>query len=411
MTEERREGPLAGVKVLELSRLIAGPSCAQILADLGADVVKVERKGGGDELRGSGPGFLKDANGQKTQESSMFLAFNRNKRSIEMDLSDPGDLKTVRRLVAEADVFIENFKVGVLAKFGLDYESLNQLKPDLIYLSVTGFGLDGPYAMRPGTDGVCQAISGFQSLNGEPDGPSQRANVSVIDMFTGLYAAVSVLAALRNKEVLGGGGQHADSALLDSAMYLVGSRALDYRLTGVVPRRSGNVMAHAAPSQVYACSDGEVFVQAAWDDHFARLCAGLGREDLAADPRFTLWNDRVANRVAMNEVLCAEFAKMTVAVAETMLEGADILHAPINSIAQALDNPQVKHRGIAMTAAHTLGVDAPLMASPIRLSKTPVAYVRPPPMLGEHTEEVLREWLGEAAVPRNANNKLKSEPA
>lgn len=398
---EAAAGPLAGIKVLELGRLVAAPLCGQILGDLGADVVKVEQKGVGDSYRHYGPAFLKDADGAKTAESSSYLSVNRNKRSMELDFADPADLATVRALAAQCDVFIENFKVGDLAKYGLDQESITKANPNVIYLSVTGFGQTGPYAQRPGTDGVCQALSGFQSITGEEDRPPQRVGVVVIDLLTGVYAAVSVLAALRHREVLGGGGQAIDAALLDTAMAMTANRSVDYAISGEVPRRHGNRVPGLAPSQLYGCRDGEVFVQAAWDDHFRRLCNGLGRPDLAADPRFGGWDDRVANEAALNAELEAEFRKRTTGEASDLLEAAGILHAPVNTIPQALENPQVVHRGLQVRTNHPLQDDIPLIASPIRLSKTPITYRRPPPMLGEHTDEIIRDWLGGAAPARD----------
>lgn len=393
-------GPLQGLKVLEISRLIAGPSCAQILGDLGADVVKIERKPKGDEIRHIGPGFVRDEAGGQTDLSSMFLSFNRNKRSIALDLTDDMDRETIRRLAVEADVFLENFKSGGLDKYGLGYSSLRALNPNLIYVSITGFGLDGPWADRPGTDGVLQALSGFQSLNGEPDQLPQRASISIIDICAGLYAAISVLAALRNREVLGGPGQQIDTALLDCAMYIVGSRVLDYRLTGISPQRIGNGLANSSPCQVYSCRDGEMFVQAAWDDHFVRLAEAVERPELARDGRFSKSSDRIAHAVALDRELGSIFQQFTVAELNDRLEKAGILHAPVNSIAQALDNVQVKHRKLEIVTETQGGLPAPMIASPIRLSETPVTYRRPPPELGQHRAEVLSDWLGEDCSER-----------
>jgi crotonobetainyl-CoA:carnitine CoA-transferase CaiB-like acyl-CoA transferase len=386
-------GPLSGIRVLELGRLIAAPTCGQILGDLGADVVKVERSDSGDEYRNYGPHFIKDAAGENTREASSFMSVNRNKRSISLDFSDPESLRTARQLAERCDVLIENFKVGALQKYGLDREAVSRANPQVIYLSVTGFGQDGPFATRVATDGVCQAMSGFQSLNGEPEGEAQRTGVSIVDMVTGLYGAISVLAALRAREVLQSGGQSIDAALLDAAVALVGHKATDYRLSGVEPRRNGNAHVGAAPSQDYRCRDGWIFVQAAWDHHFERLCHCLGKPELAQDERFRFWSARVQNSAVLNSVLEPLFADQTVAELSARLDAAEILNAPINSVPEALENAQVKHRALEVPMRHPLGAEVRLTASPVRLSKTPVSYRRPPPMLGQHTAEVLRDWL------------------
>lgn len=386
-------GPLHGIRVVELSRLIAGPSCAQILADLGADVVKVERSPAGDEVRQTGPGFVRDGEGRRTSLSSLFVACNRNKRSIALDFADEADLATLKALIARADVFIENFKPGGLARYGLDPESLSRAHPLLIHLSVTGFGSDSHLTDRPATDGVLQAISGFQSLNGEADGPPQRASVPVVDLCAGLYAAVAVLAALRSREVQGEPGQHCDIALLDSAMALVASRAIDYRLTGEVPRRNGNALSDSAPCNVYRCRDGDMFVQAAWDQRFQSLCEAIGRRDLAGDPRFAARPERVRNAAELDRELADSLRHWTLADLSEALSAAGVIFAPVNTIDCALESEPVLERGLEREMDGARGGRVPMIASPIRLSRTPVRYRMAPPEPDENREAILRDWL------------------
>jgi len=393
-------GPLDGIRVVELSRLIAAPSCAQILADFGADVVKVERSPAGDEVRQTGPGFVRDGEGRPTSLSSLFVACNRNKRSIALDFADEADLATLKALIARADVFIENFKPGGLARYGLDPESLSRAHPQLIHLSVTGFGSDSRLTDRPATDGVLQAISGFQSLNGEPDGTPQRSSVPVVDLCAGLYAAVAVLAALRSREVQGGLGQHCDVALLDSAMSLVASRAIDYRLTGVVPRRKGNALPDSAPCNVYRCRDGEMFVQAAWDQRFHDLCKAIGRADLASDPRFAVRSERVGHAEELDRELAEALQHFTLADLSEALAAAGIIFAPVNTIDRALESEPVRERGVEREMDDAHGRRVPVIASPIRLSRTPVRYRMAPPEPDEHREAILRDWLGAPAATR-----------
>ena len=386
--------------MVELGRLIAAPSCAQILADLGADVIKVEQAPAGDPVRQTGPGFVADAEGRPTDLSSLFVWCNRNKRSIAIDLKNPDDLATLHALIARADVFVENFKPGGLAPYGLDEASLRAAHPALIHLSLTGFGPDGPWSGRPATDGVLQAVSGFQSLNGEADGMPQRASVPIVDVCAGLYAVIAVLAALRSREVQGGPGQHCDVALLDCAMALVGSRALDYRLTGEVPARTGNALPDSAPCNVYRCRDGEMFVQAAWDARIAALAIAIGRPDLAEDPRFAARAERLRHAGALDAELAAEFLRFDLADLAQRLDAAGVIHAPVNAIDRALDSEQVRFRGLERTAMLADGAPVPMIASPIRLSHTPVAYRQPPPRPDEHRAAILEEWLGSAAAPR-----------
>jgi crotonobetainyl-CoA:carnitine CoA-transferase CaiB-like acyl-CoA transferase len=393
LNEQAGNGPLAGIRVLELGRLFAAPMCGQILGDLGADVVKVERKGRGDEFRAYGPGFLSDADGVKSRESGAFLSVNRNKRGIAVDFEDPQDLATIHALAARADVFIENFKVGSLEKHGLDESAVRAANPDVIYLSVTGFGQTGPYAKRPGTDGCFQAMSGLQSLTGQPDGPPEKVGMVIVDFLTGLYGAISVLAALRRREVQGQDGEHIDLALLDCAVSALSYRAIEYRLTGKTPQRFGNGQPGAAPSQVYRCADGQLFLQAAVDEHFIRFCKALGLPDLSQDPRFDGRPGRVRNLADLNAIIEPILAAMPVAVAYAKLVAAGVICAPVNSIPDAFADPQVRHRDMLLDMPHALGVAAPLLGSPIRFGKQPIKHRYAPPMMDQHRAEIVKDWL------------------
>jgi crotonobetainyl-CoA:carnitine CoA-transferase CaiB-like acyl-CoA transferase len=385
--------PLSGIKVLELGRLVAAPLCGQILADLGADVVKVEHPEG-DEYRRYGPNFLKDKEGRNTKESSGFLSNNRNKRSIAVDLTTPEGAQIVRKLAEDCDVFIENFKVGALVKYGLDRDSIRQLNPQVIYVSVTGYGQTGPYADRPATDGAVQAMSGLQSLTGDPSGPPQRVGVLMADIMTGIYSALAAVAALRHREVNSGGGQAIDMALLDCAMAAVGTAALEYRLSGEPPRRYGNGQPGAVPSQAYACTDGFIQIQAAFDAHFVRLCGAFGIPEVAQDPRFVDRHARVRHKDELNEILIPLFATRSVKAADALLSAADLICSPINDVPTALKDPHVVHRGIELKLPHQAAGQAPSIANPMRFSDTPIRYDSGPPAVGQHTDEVLAQWAG-----------------
>jgi crotonobetainyl-CoA:carnitine CoA-transferase CaiB-like acyl-CoA transferase len=386
-------GALSGVKVLELGRLVAAPLTSQILADLGADVVKVEHPTG-DEYRKYGPSFLKAGDGSSTGQSAGYVSWNRNKDSIVVDLTTDEGAALVREMAATCDIFIENFRVGGLAKYGLDYDSVKKLNDDVVYLSVTGFGQDGPYAERPATDGIIQALSGIQTLNGAPGTPPQRVGVLLFDLITGIYGAVAALAALRHREVAGGGGQQIDLSLLDCAISALSTQALEYRIDGRLPERHGNGQAGAVPAQAYQCRDGLLQIQAAFDSHFTRLCKALGRPDLATDPRFSGRDARVENKDALNAILCEKFAAMDVQQAYRLLADADLICAPINDIPAALADPQVLYREMEFTLPHPTAGEVPMVANPIRMSKTPVRYDKAPPLLDQDRDAVIRRWLG-----------------
>lgn len=384
--------PLAGVRVLELGRLVAAPFAGQILGDLGADVVKVEHPNG-DEYRRYGPSFLHDLEGEPTQLSSGFISNNRNKRSIAVDFAMDDGARIIRRLAGCADIFIENFKVGGLMKFGLDKESLRKLHPNLIYLSVTGFGQDGPFVDRPATDGAIQAMSGLQSLTGEPEGPPQRVGALVVDMMTGLYSVIAAVAALRYRDTVGR-GQHIDMALLDCAMTSVATQVAEFRLSGVSPHRQGNSQPGSVPAQSYRCQDGYVQIQAAFDTHFARLCTCFGMPELAQDPRFAGRQGRAQNKSALNDILEPEFARRTTGQVFDLLASAGVICAPASDIPAALENPQAVARGLEMRFDVPGRHQIPHIASPLRFSESRVTYDRPPPDVGEHTDDVLLDWLG-----------------
>jgi crotonobetainyl-CoA:carnitine CoA-transferase CaiB-like acyl-CoA transferase len=386
--------PLAGVRVLELGRLLAAPLAAQILGDLGAEVVKVERAGRGDDFRRYGPVFLKDADGQPTPESAGYISTNRNKRSVTVDFAKPEGREVILGLARRCDVFIENFKVGNLADYGLDYASVRRINPGVIYLSVTGFGQTGPYAARPGTDGAFQALSGLMSITGEPDGEPTRVGTFAVDYVTGVYGAVAVLAALRHRELNGGGGQAIDLALFDSAIAAMAPRSTEYLIGGPSPKRAGNRLAGAAPSQPYRCSDGYLQVQAAMEEHFRVLCDLIDRPALAEDPRFATLSARIANVEALAVELESVFETRSIGHWYDLLSEGGLIVAPIYDVAQCFDDPHVRSRGLRVTTPHELGVTVDLVASPMRFSATPIETYRAPPTQGEGVADVLAEWLG-----------------
>lgn len=384
--------PLARLRVLDLSRVLAGPWCGQLLADLGADVVKIERPGSGDDTRGWGPPYLRDVHGAPTGESAYYLSTNRGKRSVTIDLARPQGQALVRRLAGCADVLLENFKAGGLARYGLDYPSLRAVNPRLVYCSITGFGQDGPGAGRPGYDVLIQAMSGLMSITGEPAGAPQKVGVAVADVLTGLYAAVAVLAALAARERTGT-GQQIDLALLDVQIAALANQAANYLVTGVSPLRLGNAHPSIVPYQPFDTADRPIVVACGNDAQFARLAAVIGRPELTADPRYATNAGRVEHREqvvgAVQEALRAQPAAHWL----ERLTASGIPCGPINTLGEAFEDAQVRHRGLRIALPHPLAGSVPLSANPIRFSATPVRYERPPPLLGEHTAEVLREWL------------------
>ena len=396
-------GPLSGVTVVDLTRILAGPYCTQILGDLGADVIKIERPGSGDDTRRFGPPFLKNAAGKETGESAYFIGINRNKCSVAIDIAKPEGQAVVRRLIGRAEVVVENFKVGNLARYGLGYDDLKVDFPGLIYCSITGFGQTGPYAERPGYDPLIQAMGGIMSLTGEPEGEPQKLGVPIADIMAGMYACVGIVAALRSREVTGE-GQYIDISMLDTQVAWLSIQAMNYLISGEPPKRLGNAHPNIVPYQVFRTTDGYIMVTIGNDAQFETFCRFAGVPGLAAEERFATNGDRVRNREALIAELLPIFAAET---SQHWLDGLQRLTigcGPINTIDEVFADPQVKARDMVREMAHPAagGKPVPFIADPIRLSGTPVSYRRPPPSIGEHTAEVLREFLelDDAALAR-----------
>ncbi len=381
-------GPLTPYRVLDLSRVLAAPWVGQTMADLGAEVIKVERPGGGDETRGWGPPFLAGREGAPTAESAYFLSANRGKKSVAVDISTGEGQEIVRDLAARSDVLLENFKVGGLAKYRLDYESLKAINPRLVYCSITGFGQDGPYAGRAGYDFLIQGMSGLMSVTGEAGGMPMKVGVAVSDLFTGLYATVAILAALSHRE-RSGAGQYIDMALLDCQIAALANQTSNFHIAGTPPVRMGNAHPNIVPYEAVPTRDGHIILAIGNDGQYARFCEVAGRPELTGDPRFAGNAERVANRDALMGIIFGITRTRDSADWITALEAVQVPCGPINSLDQVFDDPQVRHRGMRIELAHPLAGTVPLTASPLRLSETPVAYDRAPPMLGEHTREVL----------------------
>ena len=388
-------GPLSGYRVFDLTRILAGPTCTQILGDLGCDVIKIEQPGKGDDTRRFAPPYLKDDAGKETGESAYFASSNRNKRSITLDLTKPEGQDLARRLIEQSDILVENFKVGGLAKYGLAYEQLKSDFPRLVYCSITGFGHTGPYAKRPGYDVLIQAMGGFMSITGEPDGNPQKAGVPIADLMAGMYATVAVNAALCNRETTGK-GQFIDIGMLDTQVATLSIMALNYLATGENPLRLGNAHPNIVPYQSFSTADGDIVIAAANDDQFRRLCDFAGVAELARDEKFKTNESRVRNRDALIEKLEAVVSRHP---STHWLEGlvkVNVSCGPINTLEQVFNDPQVKARGMELEMAHpAMGKNpARLIASPIKMSGTEPDYRHAPPTLGQHTEEVLKELLG-----------------
>ncbi|NCT71000.1 MAG: CoA transferase [Xanthomonadaceae bacterium] len=381
---------LAGVRVLDLTRVLAGPWCTQTLADLGADVIKVERPGSGDDTRGWGPPFLRDADGNETTESAYYLCANRNKRSLTVDISTEEGQAVIRRLAQHSDVVVENFKVGDMARYGLDAQTLRASNPRLVYCSITGFGQDGPYAQRAGYDFAIQGLGGLMSVTGAADGEPQKVGVAVADLFTGMYAAVAILAALRHRDATGE-GQVIDMALLDAQVAMLANLGSHYLVSGDVPPRQGNAHANIVPYQVFAVADGHLIVAVGNDRQFARLCELLGAPTLAGDVRFATNAGRVRHRDVLVPMLQSAFRSHDRQTWLASLEAAGIPCGPVNDIADVFADPQVLARGMVAHVEHPHAGAVPLVASPLKLSATPADLRHAPPLLGQHTDEVLRE--------------------
>jgi formyl-CoA transferase len=389
-------GPLSHVSVLDLSRVLAGPWCTQHLADLGADVIKIERPGTGDDTRAWGPPFAKDAQGRDTTEAAYYLCCNRGKRSVAVDFTQPDGQAIVRELARDADVLVENFKVGGLAKYGLDYASMSRANPRIVYCSITGFGQDGPYASRAGYDFIIQGMSGFMSVTGEPDdvpgGGPQKAGVAITDLVTGLFASTGIVAALAHREH-SGVGQHLDASLLDSAVAMMSVMNLNYLVTNVAPPRLGNAHPNIVPYQAFACADGHIILAVGNDTQFAKFCDAAGTP-WASDARFATNGDRVRARAVLVPLIAEVIATRTQQSWLEALEARGVPCGPINTIDQVFADPQVVARGMRVDLAHPTAGTVPQVGSPFRFSKTPVRYDLPPPLLGQHTADVLRGRLG-----------------
>ena len=389
--------PLAGLRVLDLTRILAGPSCTQMLGDLGADIIKVERAGAGDDTRKWGPPYLKDANGNDTTESAYYLSINRNKRSITLDLAKPEGQALAKRLLAKCDVLIENFKVGDLAKYGLGYEQLKAEFPRLVYCSITGFGQTGPYAPRAGYDMLAQGMGGIMSITGQPEGKPgsepMKVGIGITDLMTGLYAAVGILSALRHRDATGR-GQHVDMALLDTQVAWLVYEGMNYLVGGQVPKRRGNGHPNIVPYNVFPCSDGYVILAVGNDGQFRKFCEFAGDAALGKDPRFLTNPLRLANRDACEAAVGALTRTRPQKHWVDGLAAVGVPCSPVNTIDQVFADPQVIAREMVVKMHHAkAGVDMPVIASPIKMSETPPAYRRPPPVCGQDTDDVLRELL------------------
>jgi len=390
-------GALSHIRVLDLSRVLAGPWAGQIFGDLGAEVIKIERPGSGDDTRHWGPPYVKDAEGNDSREAAYFQSANRNKQSVTLDFTQPEGQRLIRELVQNCDVLLENFKVGGLAAYGLDYASLKALNPRLIYCSITGFGQNGPYAKRAGYDFMIQGLGGLMSLTGKPDGEEgagpMKVGVALTDILTGLYATVGVLAALNQREQ-SGLGQHIDVALLDVQVACLANQAMNYLNTGVSPKRLGNAHPNIVPYQDFPSADGNFIIAVGNDGQFRKLCEVAGLTALADDSRFSTNKARVAHRAELIPLLRQATVFKSTAEWVALLEAAGVPCGPINDLAQVFADPQVQARGLRIDLPNGLGSSTPQVASPLRLSETPVAYRNAPPLLGEHTEQVLARHLG-----------------
>jgi crotonobetainyl-CoA:carnitine CoA-transferase CaiB-like acyl-CoA transferase len=387
-------GTLQGIRVFDMSRVLAGPSCTQLLGDLGADVVKIERPGEGDDTRKWGPPFLKDEAGRDTSESSYYLSANRAKRSLTLDFTKPQGRDLALRLIAQCDVLVENYKVGNLAKYGLSYDDLRREFPRLVYCSVTGFGQTGPYAPRPGYDFLAQAMGGIMSLQGEPAGEPMKAAVAFADLMAGMYSAVAILAALRHRDRTGE-GQHIDMALLDTQVAWLGNQAQAYLTSGESPPRLGNAHQTVVPYQVFASADGHIVLAIGNDGQFRKFCAAAGAPELSSDPRFATNAARVVNRAEIVPRVARLVAQRSSAEWIALLEREGVPCSPINKLDQVFSYPQVEAREMVVRMAHSrVSEPISLLANPIKYSATPVEYHRAPPTLGQHSDEILQEMLG-----------------
>ncbi len=393
-------GPLSHIRVLDLTRVLAGPWCAQNLADLGADVIKVERPKKGDDSRAFGPPWAKDENGKDTTEAGYFLCANRGKKSITIDIASEAGGALIKELAKTADVLLENFKSGDLASKGLGYDDIKKINPKIIYCSITGFGQTGPYAAKPGYDFMIQGMGGFMSVTGErdnkPGGGPQRAGVPVVDIMTGMYSTIAVCAAIANRERTGI-GQHIDMALLDTQVGFLANQGANFLVTGESPVRLGNTHPNIVPYQSVPTKDGAIILACGNDNLFNKLCDLLGQPALKTDPRFNTNAARVENRDALDPILDELMRKKTTAEWVPALEAAGVPCGPINTLKEVFENEQVIARGLKVEIPHPTAGKVALVRSPMRFSETPIEYNTPPPLLGQHTDEVLKDVLGKSA--------------
>ena len=407
MTDQK--GALDGIKILDLTRILAGPFCTQTLGDLGAEIIKVERPGGGDDTRRFGPPFLKDDEGKDTIESAYFMGANRNKKSVAIDISKLEGQALIKKIAAKADVLVENFKLGNLARYGLGYDDLKEINPGLIYCSITGFGQTGPYAERPGYDPLIQAMGGIMSVTGDPDGEPMKAGVPIADIMAGMYATVAICAALRSREI-NGKGQYIDIGMLDTQAAWLSIQAMNYLVGGENPERLGNGHPNIVPYQVFATADGHIMLTIGNDLQFQRFCEFADCIELAEDKRFATNGARVKNREllieAMEPVLTSKPSQEWLAELEKLTIGC----GPINTVEQVFADPHIQDRGMVINMPHEAlsGRKVPLVASPLRFSATPVTYRHSPPVLGSNTDDVLREVLDldEEAIKQLRSSKI-----
>jgi len=389
--------PLSHIRVLDLSRVLAGPWASQNLADLGAEVLKIERPGSGDDTRSWGPPFLKDREGRETRESAYFLSVNRGKKSVTLDIAKPEGQRIARALAGKCDVLLENYKVGGLAKYGLAYEDLRKINPRIIYCSITGFGQSGPSAHRPGYDFIFQGMGGLMSItgerDGEPGGGPQKVGIAVTDVLAGMYASLAITAAIAHRERTGV-GQYIDLALFDSVVAFGATQILNYFTSGKIPGRYGNAHANVVPYEAFATADGHVILAVGNDSQFASFCKIAGRPELADDSRYATMPGRITNRATLIPLLREILRRRPSAWWLAELESGNVPCGPINNYKEVFEDLQVRHRGLKIEIPHSAGVPSPTVASPMRFSETPVEYAVPPPLLGEHTREVLGELLG-----------------
>ncbi|HVG51921.1 MAG TPA: CaiB/BaiF CoA-transferase family protein [Xanthobacteraceae bacterium] len=387
-------GPLSHIKVLDLSRVMAGPWIGQMLADFGADVIKVERPGAGDDTRGWGPPFLKDKDGKDTQESGYYLSVNRGKRSLTINIDKPEGQELVRKLAAKSDILLENFKLGTLPRYGLGYDDLKKVNPRLIYCAITGFGQNGPWAPKVAYDFLIQAMGGLMSITGEaegrPGGGPQKVGIPILDLTTGMYGAVAVLAALAHRDVTGK-GNYIDLAMLDVQTAFLSNQAMNYLLSGRTPQRQGNRHPNIVPQDVFMCRDGAVVLAVGNDSQFAKMCTALNRPEVGTDPRYAKNSDRIRHKEELMTLIAEIFAQWSRADLVAAMEKVSVPCGSINSIPEVFEQEQIKHRQMRMDLPHPRSGTVPSVKNPINFSETPLSYERAPPTLGQHSDEVLRE--------------------